>query len=263
MTQTALRRKRTAIFFAALAVLGLLMRLLAPAGSVASDLGLIFLVAWFPVLVYFTQHYYRPKVRAQEERPSVTPAKDRGAPPNSNGYQDGASGLALAVEWLRARRAAVSGLFVIASGVTLLIALQCAPIAFSGITHRTIYYVGYVGPLEQRVGMRRSSAGTKGVGYGIGWDEGRNGGLETYLLFSRLLELTEEEARKIRAAGSPYKVGIHDQTIVTIVGGNGDGIPYEEYAARATRQRNNWLVAAIVLLVLAAVIRLARPEERA
>lgn len=262
MTQTALRRKRAAIFFAVLAVLGLSMRLLAPPGSIASDLGLIFLVAWFPVLVHFAQYYYKPKVRAQEA-PSEIQAKARGAPPNSNGYRDGASRLALAVEWLTAKRAAVSGLLIIVSGVTLLIALQCSPIALSAITHRTIYNVGYVGPLEQRVGMRRSSAGTRGVGYGIGWDEGRSQGLETYLLFSRLLELSEAEVRRIGAAGSPYKVGIHDQTILTIVGDNGDGIPYEEYAARATRQRNNWLAAGIVLLVLAAIVRLARPEERA
>jgi hypothetical protein len=262
MSRIAIRRKRAAIFFAVLAVLGLLMRLLAPAGSVASDLGLIFLVAWFPVLMHFG-HYYQSKLRPRVEAPPESREAPRAASTNSNPYQDGASRWAFAVEWLTAKRAAVSGLLIILSGASLLVALLCAPVAFSDITHRTVYQVGYVGPLEQRVGMRRSSAGAREVGYGIGWHQGSSQGLETYLLFSRLLELSEEEVRKIGAAGSPYKVGIHDGRIVTIVGDNGDGIPYEEYAARATRQRNNWLAAAVILLVLAASLRLYRGEETA
>jgi hypothetical protein len=165
------------------------------------------------------------------------------------------------VEWLAAKRSAIGALLIIVSGGSLLIAWQSAPIALTKITSKTIYRVEYVGALEERVGRRLSSAGSRDAGYGIGWFEGSSQGRETYLPFSRLLELSEEDVRKIRAAGSPYRIGIHDRTIVTITGDNGNGIPYEEYAARTTKHRNTWLTVAVVFLVLAGAFQLFRHQQ--
>jgi hypothetical protein len=79
-SRTGIRRKRATIFFAALAVLGLMMRLFAPAGSVVSDLGLFFLIAWLPVLIHFV-HFYALRARPAEKAPSGSELEAGGALP--------------------------------------------------------------------------------------------------------------------------------------------------------------------------------------
>ncbi|HJY76158.1 MAG TPA: hypothetical protein VKE95_05965 [Burkholderiales bacterium] len=105
----------------------------------------------------------------------------------------------------------------------------------------------YVGPLQAQIAARGIGGGVMGVGDGIQCSSG-------YAVFSRALNLGERDLERIRASGSPYRVGLHEGSIVTISGTKGSVIAYEDYVARAAETRNRLLFAAIAALLLAAAI---------
>jgi len=157
------------------------------------------------------------------------------------------------IAWAAARKSYLSPLLFLSSAVVLLLSWHCNPVPASAIFN-TAYHADYVGPLEARLARRGISGGVMGVGYGMGSGS-------SYARFSKLLNLSEEDIEKIRVAGTPYQIGVHDRAIVTISGARGSVITYEEYVARATQLRNLLLAAGFGVLVLAIGILVVRGTD--
>src|SRR5262245_15444872 len=134
------------------------------------------------------------------------------------------------VNWLASAKSWISPIFLIGGLIAVLTGWYCNPAPPSAISKVTID-ADYVGPLEAQLQGRGIGGGTMGVGYGMvaGY---------RHTLFSKTLNLDEDDIQRIRKAGAPYEVGMHDNAIVTVAGTRGTVISYEEYAARARLSRN-------------------------
>jgi len=154
------------------------------------------------------------------------------------------------VTWLVNARSWLSPVLFVASAIALLTAWYCKPVPASAIVEGECD-CNYIGPLETTIGRRGVGGGTMGAGDGIGIiAPGANSG-SVYGIFAKVLRLSEEDFDSLRKAGAPYKVGVHDRTIVTLVGASGRGIAYQDYAERVLRLRNETLAAGLGMLVLA------------
>jgi hypothetical protein len=155
--------------------------------------------------------------------------------------------------WLAARKSYLSPLLFLSGALVLLLAWLCNPIPVSAISNITLH-ADYVGPLQAEIGRRGVGGGVVGLGYGIGTGS-------TYARFSKVLNLGEKDLEEIRAAGTPYQVGIYDRSIVTISGARRYVITYDDYVARATRLRNLFLITGFAILMLASGILIARGTD--
>jgi len=153
-------------------------------------------------------------------------------------------------DWLAANKSWVAPLLFLAGAGSLITAWHCHPVAESAISIVT-FDAEYVGPLKGVLSARGIGGGEIGLGYGMASSR-------SYARFSRLLDVSEDDIRKIRAAGRPYQVGMLDRDIVTVSGTGGPIISYDDYAARATRYRDLLLVAGFVVLALAITTSLAK-----
>ena len=162
--------------------------------------------------------------------------------------------------WIAANKFYLTPLLLLTGLLTLLWAYQFQPAPASSLSS-AIYAAHYVGPLD----LKRARGGILHAGYGIGWRTDRRGPpggvpYESFARFSYALSLTEEDIAKVRAAGPPYEVGMHDGVIVTLAGAGGSVISYEDYTARATERRNQLLALGIGLLIVAASTFFVRSE---
>src|SRR5262249_18092948 len=150
------------------------------------------------------------------------------------GDEAGASGaaeLTVLTEWLGADKYWGAALLLLAGAGRLIVARRCHPGPQRAITSAT-FDAEYVGPLKGVLSARGiGSGGEIGLGYGMA-------SRRTYARFSKLLDVSEDDIRKIRAAGAPYQIGMLDRDIVMVSGARGSVISYEDYAARAARYRD-------------------------
>jgi len=156
-------------------------------------------------------------------------------------------------DWVAANKFYLTPVLFLAGLGTVLWAFQFQPAPASAVSTATrdAHYVG-------RVDLQRSRGGILHAGYGIGWRSSSPGPTffpgvrpETYVRFSYALNLTEDDIARVRASGPPYEIGMHEGVVVTIAGGQGSVISYEEYSARATKRRDQLLALGIGLLILA------------
>src|SRR5262245_43679706 len=123
------------------------------------------------------------------------------------------------LEWLASAKSWLSPLLCLVAAGALITGWYCTPVPAEAISLTTMYGSS-VGEVQTTIGRRGVSGGTMGLGYGIGSGS-------SILLFSKVLMVTEQDMDKIRAAGGPYEVGVHNGTVLTIAGSKGVVISYD------------------------------------
>src|SRR5438067_1295371 len=109
--------------------------------------------------------------------------------------------LASAKSWL-------SPLLILCGAIAVLAGWHSNPAPLSAISN-VVIHADYVGPLQARLRARGIGGGTMGLGYGMMAGS-------RYVVFSKTLDLGDEDIQRIRAAGAPYQVGLHQNAIVTV-----------------------------------------------